>query len=450
MIYTIPDRDPELGYIDTWLWLPKKRIAVETLRRSLRIPYVKGDRLEYIECWRESRHHLGIPRCRIDPAKLPYDVVDLRPTEYERADIRSSIELDSLMPERDEQTRAYDDVVSATGGILNLSCGKGKTVIMLHCLAKWGKPTLVINDKVHILKQWKKEIDRFLEVPSIGWIQGNPSKWDWEGHPIVLASFKTLTTHHDRLPFGMSHRFGVVVWDEIHHLAAPDYSKTAHLFIGNRYGATATSKRPDGNQVVYYWHVGREVHVNKTQDLIPTVKVIRSKTMVDERHEDCLDKSGNVHAAKLGIHVGRQPEELKLGLKYVNEAKKKGRDLVAVSTSKEHSRRLHELVPDSGVIDADVDPDLRGEVLDNHKVTFGTIHILSEAINKQSLDSLLLLMEFTSEIWMEQAVGRIQRLLEGKKKIRVIMIWHVNVPRLRKRGEEMMRLFREMGYKVVK
>lgn len=620
MIYTVPDRDPELGYIDNWLWLPKKGIAVETLRRSLRIPYVKGDRLEYIECWRESRHHLGVPRCRIDPAKLPYDVVDLRPTEYERADIRSSIELDSLMPERDEQTRAYDDVVSASGGILNLSCvsadtqinfnrggkgfsmsigkayerlykigryswnselptyvrakigdriglqkihsivkrglrmtrkitledgkslritgdhevltpngwvraerltvgdevivdgklkprykhleqhrpgyaalglgvptpvriqsvskgkmeqvydivcddphhnfvadgivvhncGKGKTVIMLHCLAKWGKPALIINDKVHILKQWKKEIARFLEVPSVGWIQGGPKKWDWEGHPIVLASFKTLTTHHDKLPMGLSRRFGVVVWDEIHHLAAPDYSKTAHMFIGNRYGATATAKRPDGNQVVYYWHVGREVHVNKTQDLIPTVKIIRSKTTVDERHPDCLDVSGNVHAAKLGIHVGRQPEETELGLKLVQEARDKGRDLVAVSTSKEHSRRLHELVPDSGVIDADVDPDIRGDVLADHKVTFGTIHILSEAINKQSLDSLLLLMEFTSEIWMEQAVGRIQRLLDGKKEIRVVMIWHVNVPRLKKRGEEMMRLFREMGYKVKK
>ena len=416
----------------------------------LRIPFVKENRLEYIECWRESKHHFGVPRCRINPAELPYDVVDLRPIEYEQANIESSIELDALMPERDEQTRAYDDVVSASGGILNLSCGKGKTVVMLHCLAKWKVPTLIINDKVHILKQWKKEIARFLKVPSVGWVQGNPSGWNWKGHPIVLASLRTLMLYRNQLPLGMSNWFGAVVWDEIHHLAALGFSATAPLFIGNRYGATATPKRPDGNELVYYWHVGREVHVNKTQDLIPVVKVVESSTVVDEHHPDCLDVTGNVNAAKLGIHVGRQPEEIELGLRLVEEARKKGRDLVSVSTSKEHSRRLHELMPDSGVIDADVDPDIRGDVLAQHKVTFGTVHILSEAINKQSLDSLLILMEFTSEIWMEQAVGRIQRLLDGKKKIRVVMVWHKNVPRLRKRGLNMMRLFRKMGYKVVR
>lgn len=449
MIYTVPERDPELGYIDTWLWLPKSRIAVETLRRSLRIPILVKDQLEHIECWRESKHHLGVPRCRIDPVGLPYDVVDLRPIDFERVNIRSGIELDALMPERDEQYLAYTDVVSSTGGILNLSCGKGKTVVMLHCIAKWGVPTLIINDKVHILQQWKKRIAQFLEVDSIGWVQGKPEKWDWH-HPITMASLKTLTMYHDQVPPEMTRYFGAVVWDEIHHLAALGFSRTAHLFIGNRYGATATTKRADGNQVVYYWHVGREVHINKTQDLIPVIKVVESLTEVDQNHPDCLDISGNIHPAKLTIHVARQEEELALGVKYAEEARSRGRDLVAVSTSKEHARRLSELVPNSGVIDADVDPNLREDVLADHKVTFGTIHILSEAIDKQSLDSLLILMEFTSEIWMEQAVGRIQRLLEGKKEVRVIMIWHSQIPKLRKRGLEMMRLFREMGYKVVK
>jgi len=449
MVYTIIERDPEVGYIDTWLWLPKTKIAVDTLRRSLRIPIIVKDQLEHIECWRDSKHHLGVPRCRINPAVLDYKVVDLRPTEYKRVNIQSRVELDALMPEKDEQSLAYSDVVSSTGGILNLSCGKGKTVIMLHCIAQWGVPTLIINDKVHILKQWGKEIERFLKVDSVGWVQGSPDKWDWR-HPITLASLKTLSMYCDHVPTDMVRWFGAIIWDEIHHLAARSFSQTAPIFIGNRYGATATPRRPDGSQVVYYWHVGREVHINKTQDLIPVVKVVSSPTIVDQNHPDCLDSSGAVHSAKLAIHVGRQPEEIELALKYVREARDKGRDLIAVSTSKEQARRLHELMPDSGVIDADVDPSVRGEVLAQNKVTFGTIHILSEAINKRSLDSLLLLMEFVSEIWMEQSVGRIQRMLEGKKEIRVLMIWHENVPKLRRRGLEMMRLFRQMGYRVEK
>ena len=33
-IMRITEWQPELGYLDTWLWLPRNRVAMETLKRS--------------------------------------------------------------------------------------------------------------------------------------------------------------------------------------------------------------------------------------------------------------------------------------------------------------------------------------------------------------------------------------------------------------------------------
>jgi len=45
MIYTLPVRDPEIGYRDTWLWLPKSKISVDVIKRSLVIPVMLRDEM---------------------------------------------------------------------------------------------------------------------------------------------------------------------------------------------------------------------------------------------------------------------------------------------------------------------------------------------------------------------------------------------------------------------
>lgn len=452
MIYTLPIRDPNVGYMDTWLWLPKTKVSVDVLKNSLTIPVRVREDIVYMELWRDSPHHIGVPRSRIKIKDLKYPIVDLTPSIYEKIRFKSNVVLDFVRPDRDVQKRAYDDMSKADSGILNLSCGIGKTVIALHHIANRGVPALIINDKTHILQQWIQEINRFLVVPGeIGWIQGHPSKWKWKC-PIALASLKTLAMYRDQLPPGMSSWYGTIVWDEIHHLSADEYSKTADMFYGSRFGATATVEREDGGELLYLWHIGGVIHKNLTQDVVPTVTFIKSPTVLDMDDPDtfhaCTDRQGELHIHKLACHVGMRKDELEFAREVIDEGIRLDRDILAITMSKDHAQRLHELYPNSGVLHEDIPAKKRLDVLKDNRLTFATITMAQEALNKQRLDALIILTEFSSKRILQQSVGRIQRYLEGKRPTKVIVLWHYNIVPMRNMGYKLMSHFKKWDMKV--
>ena len=452
MIYTLPIRDPNVGYRDTWLWLPKSEISVDVIKRSLVIPVTLRDELTYLYLWRDAPNHLGIPRGKIDPTDLPYPVIDLTPRSYTHVPFKSRITLDYIRPDKDEQKKAYADLSVAHSGILNLGCGKGKTVVSLHHIAERQVPALVINDKTHILKQWIKEAKQFLSIPGeIGWIQGHPDKWTWR-RPLVFASLTSLARYAELVPPGMSCWFGGIYWDEIHHLAADEFSKTADMFYGDRFGATATVERDDGSELVYLWHVGGVVHSNLKQDVIPEVTFIHSPTTLNMddpvTYQAVTDKRGEIHIRKLCAHVGQLPQEIEFAKTVIDEGVKRGKDMLCVTLSKDHARRMHEIYHGSGILDADVKAEEGLGIIQNKKLTFATIDMAKEALNKRSLDSLIILTEFSSKNMLQQAMGRIQRFLDGKGKTRVIVIWHYNIRPMRAMGRKLMSHFRKWGIKV--
>lgn len=454
MPYSLIKRDPEKGYIDTWLWLPKSRVNVDIIKRGLTVPMLVDGELEPMKLWLDGPSHIGVPRARLDPDDLEYEVVDLRPKIFPKADFsHNNIVMDQQMPERSEQQEAYTDLSCSENGILNMACGKGKTVICLHAVAKWGENTLIICNTKQLMRQWFKEAtdpELFNMNPEdIGRVQGAPDTWDWK-KPLVIASLKTLAMYHDKVPFEMLMWFGRIIWDEVHHLSAKQFSKTAPIFPGHRYGASATIDRQDGMEFVYFWHVGQAVHTNLKQDIIPTVLFRKSRTVIDLSHPDACDRNGQVHYRKLAAYVGTIERELNFAKDIVDEGLSRGRDIVAISLSKDHVQRLHEITPDSGVLHADIkDEDDRLKMLDEHKITYGTVDMLAEALNKKTLDSLIILTEFKSPKNAQQSTGRIQRLLlDREKRAKVIVIFHVNIPPLRRLGLKLMQYFRRCGFKV--
>lgn len=449
MNYTMPVRDPNLAYRDTWLWLPKRHVSTDILKNTLTIPITRGKNSEDLVLWRDSPFHLGVPREKMGQNDLPCEVVDLTPSSYQHIPFQSSVELDRILPEKDVQRKAYADLKDAPCGILELGCGIGKTPIMLHAISEWAVPTLIITKKGHVLRQIQGEINKFLTVPGeIGWIQGPVAKWRWKC-PLVLASLKTLALHADDVPLEMRRYFGVVVWDELHNVAAPWFSRTADMFFGRRYGMTATMKRADGAEVLYLWHVGPPVHTNLEQDVIPTVVFVRSDTTVDMSdpiaRDACTDSMGEYHVRKLAAYVGQKAEEMTFTRSIIDQGLKLGRTMLAISLSSDHVERLHKIYPNSGLLNGSVKQADRLAMLREHPVVFGTIDMAEDALDRPDLDTLIILTEYSSERLLQQSTGRIQRYMKDKPDARVIVVWHHKIGPMMGMGRKLMKHFKNWG-----
>ena len=58
------------------------------------------------------------------------------------------------------------------GGLLDLYCGAGKTVIGLNIISQLRKKTLIIVHKSFLMQQWEERIKEFLPTARVGKIQG--------------------------------------------------------------------------------------------------------------------------------------------------------------------------------------------------------------------------------------------------------------------------------------
>jgi superfamily II DNA or RNA helicase len=440
---SIPIRDPDKGYLDTWLWLPKREINETILKNSLSL---FDANMNPIRAFRDSANHLGVPREKIDLEKIDYDVVDLTPANYESVNIKSKIILDP------SQKLAFEDMKNARGGILELACGKGKTIEALHLIAELKVPTLIVNNYSHILEQWRAEIKSFLEVDdTIGWVQGNPNKWDWK-HSITLASLKSLAMYSHLVPPEMARYFGLVIYDEVHRISTKLFSKTAPVFFGKRFGLTATVKRDDGMEVLYLWHLGKVLHTNLEQDIIPKVIFIKSPTEFDfddiKVRENVCTIKGEFHFGKACNYLSTIKEENDLVSTIISGGIELNRDMLVLSLSRGRTQKMHELFPNSGLIDGGVPYKNRLKILAENKLIFGTIQIAKEALNKKSLDSLIILTEFSSQNNLQQTIGRTQRKLGGKPIPRIIIIWHKNIIPLYRAGKKLMRHFQGWNMEV--
>ncbi|ELY66444.1 type III restriction protein res subunit [Natronococcus jeotgali DSM 18795] len=126
----------------------------------------------------------------------------------------------------------------APGGVLELPTGSGKTVIALKAIERLATPTLVVVPTIDLLEQWQRELEREFDR-EIGRFGGGEQRLE----PITVSTYDSAYLKAD----SVGDRFGLVVFDEVHHLGGEGYREIARLLAAPaRLGLTATFERPDG------------------------------------------------------------------------------------------------------------------------------------------------------------------------------------------------------------
>lgn len=340
-------RDPNVGYLDNWFWIPKHHIDCEGIKNALSMRFLDAyaeEKVRYVFLYKETETHLLVPRFLWNPSQMPFRVVDCRPREFPVTGVRSRIKLDhrkvngELVHTGDRvQQKAMDALLRADSGILELGCGLGKTVIALDLVARLGGPALIILDNTNLMAQWKDDIEEFLEVPGgIGLIQAEVCDWE---KAVVLATYHTLGAIAPTMSERMKRHFRVVIYDEAHHVAAATFAPSAEVFYGMRLALTATKNRSDGLHVIYDNHIGPTIYKDITHRIKPRI-VFRWTGLKVDATSDVYDTHGKIHLSKVSSFCGKWLARLQLILSDVDEAVRAGRKILVLCNAVDEAVNL--------------------------------------------------------------------------------------------------------------
>ncbi len=149
------------------------------------------------------------------------------------------VDLSTTYELREYQQDALDSWRAAGDrGCLELPTGSGKTVIGIAAMVALGVPALVVVPTIDLLEQWQRELETEFQRP-VGRLGGGEQRVE----RVTVATYDSAYLRADEL----GDRFGLVVFDEVHHLGGEGYRDIARLLAAPaRLGLTATFERPDG------------------------------------------------------------------------------------------------------------------------------------------------------------------------------------------------------------
>ncbi|MGZ3585470.1 MAG: DEAD/DEAH box helicase, partial [Ktedonobacterales bacterium] len=149
-------------------------------------------------------------------------------------------------------------------GVVVLPTGGGKTFIGALAIADLNLRTLVVVPTIDLLRQWRAALAAALsrEPGDIGIYGGG----DHDVQPITIVTYESAQIHPELL-----RRFGLLIFDECHHLPAPTYRQIAEgAFTPHRLGLSATPERADQEHAALVYLIGPEVYRRHPEDLAAT------------------------------------------------------------------------------------------------------------------------------------------------------------------------------------
>jgi superfamily II DNA or RNA helicase len=158
------------------------------------------------------------------------------------------------------QTEALETWWQAGGrGLVVLPTGTGKTFLALLAIARAGRPALVVTPTIDLLNQWYGELKAAFGDP-IGLLGGG----SYDFQPITVTTYDSAYIHLER----WGNRFGLLVFDECHHLPGETYLQAAVGSIAPfRLGLTATPERADGREHLLEGLIGPQVYRREIKQL---------------------------------------------------------------------------------------------------------------------------------------------------------------------------------------
>jgi DNA excision repair protein ERCC-3 len=163
------------------------------------------------------------------------------------------LEMELRLRLRDYQADWVERFTEQGSGVFVGPPGSGKTVAAMGAMAAVGGETLVLVPSRELATQWRDELVRHttLTDEDIGEYHGGEKSIE----PVTIATYRTAGMDRHRKLFDQR-KWGLIVFDECHHIPAPVFRRSADLQTKHRLGLTATPTRESDDEEDIFTLVG--------------------------------------------------------------------------------------------------------------------------------------------------------------------------------------------------
>ena len=380
-----------------------------------------------ISCYDEEPDCITVPR-----GGLP-DVVRI----LQRAGVHGTIRRRTVTPpsipvRRDAgftlfpyQKEAVEAVLKTRGGIVQIPCGGGKTVVGMEVISRVATPALWLCHTADLARQAIECARNMYGIENIGLFGDSSATM---GERLTVALVQSLT---DKDLSGIAEQFGCVVLDEAHHAPAETFRTLVEQFPADvRLGLTATPTRRDGLQSWMHAMFGPTVYSAAFRDIaaagrimLPDVGFVRTG-VGGERNAPDPTRQWSKALNYLTTSERRNGIILRLTAQMAAE----GRRCLIVTWKVDHVRWLTDALNTMRIpavhLVGDVPSRKRAHYIDAVRTGAARVVVATtvadEGLDIPELDTILMATPTRSESLVVQRAGRPMRVHPGKKKPLVI------------------------------
>jgi superfamily II DNA or RNA helicase len=309
------------------------------------------------------------------------------------------------------------------GSTIIADCGAGKTCMGLSIACELKRKTLIICNRSFLMQQWKLEIEgepqtienpaklSWLKNANVGWIQG--PKVDIEQKDFVVASIDSLS--QCSYSPEILKQFGLVIIDEMHHLAAKTLS-TVLPKIPSRYilGITATPDRNDGLEYLLYWLSGPTSFVYKrvpeVTGIYHSVEICQ-QTFSQGTEKEIYYKNGKLGFASMVSALAKEEKRNQFIKAIIKELIPKRKKILIVTSIVEHAKYLGSEFQCEVIYGGCKASQVLKAKSKYCKMVVATYQFLEEGYDDPFIDTLVFALPRSK---IQQVVGRCERTHEGK------------------------------------
>ena len=407
-----------------------------------------------ISCAEDFDKHIGLPRGSLDEA------LELLRVHGIKADIRDErysgipIETDFNGELRSIQKEAASEILKHNIGVLSAPTAFGKTIIAAYLIAERKVNTLVLVHRRLLMDQWHERLKTFLNTDSIGRIGGG--RGDRTGI-IDVGMIQSL--NHKGVVKDIVAEYGQVIVDECHHVSAFSFEQVLRQ-VKAKYviGLTATPIRKDGRHPIIIMQCGpirSRVDARRQAHDRPFEHVVIPRYTSFRMHEGVEDGIQPVYTALI-----RNKQRNDLIFDDLLNALEKGYSPLFLTERTEHvdefAERLKGFAKNVIVLKGGTGKRQRKALAEQiasirdgeERVLIATGRYIGEGFDDARLDTLFLAMPISWRGTLQQYAGRLHRLHDNKKVVRIYDYVDVNVPMLTRIYNKRLKGYNAIGYSV--